>query len=273
MKKIVCELCGSNSIVKKDGLYECQHCGTKYTLEEVKKLIGPVMIDRSEEHKNYVKLMEYAYDSGDYASALKYAEQALSINSLDYSTYTTFIKSKCLCDLLKGPLDEAITKISFTLPGAFKNCLAIMKETDEVSVENVRNTIDEFVTLNRILARIAGEDIKKRISETGEYYRRTIIQEYSINVERINVVYDEMVKNLEEYYGEEHEFIKCVKTEWLSYIAHYRQFFTNIDADSVIRHIKKGGDSCREETENEEELVAAEIKKDKEHKKWFFGLF
>ncbi len=30
-------MCGSNDIVKKDGLYVCQFCGTKYSVEDAKK--------------------------------------------------------------------------------------------------------------------------------------------------------------------------------------------------------------------------------------------
>ena len=45
MKAIVCELCGSNDLVKTDGLYVCQHCGTKYTPEEAKKLMVDVSLN------------------------------------------------------------------------------------------------------------------------------------------------------------------------------------------------------------------------------------
>lgn len=39
MKKMCCEMCGSNDIVKNEGVYVCGSCGTKYTVEEAKKLI------------------------------------------------------------------------------------------------------------------------------------------------------------------------------------------------------------------------------------------
>lgn len=39
MQAIKCELCGSNQLIKKDGYYQCEYCGTKYTLEEARKLI------------------------------------------------------------------------------------------------------------------------------------------------------------------------------------------------------------------------------------------
>ena len=39
MKAIQCEVCGSNEMTKKDGVFQCDYCGTKYTLEEVRKLL------------------------------------------------------------------------------------------------------------------------------------------------------------------------------------------------------------------------------------------
>lgn len=39
MQAIKCELCGSNEFTKVDGLFQCNHCHTKYTLEEAKKLM------------------------------------------------------------------------------------------------------------------------------------------------------------------------------------------------------------------------------------------
>ena len=49
MKAVVCEMCGSRDVIKKDGYYVCQSCETKYTPEEARKLIveGVVKIDNS----------------------------------------------------------------------------------------------------------------------------------------------------------------------------------------------------------------------------------
>ena len=55
MKRITCEMCGSTELLKKDGVFECQNCGTKYTVEEAKKMMvegtvsveGTVKIDNS----------------------------------------------------------------------------------------------------------------------------------------------------------------------------------------------------------------------------------
>ena len=38
MKGIKCELCGSNSFTKVDGIFKCDYCNTEYTEDEAKKI-------------------------------------------------------------------------------------------------------------------------------------------------------------------------------------------------------------------------------------------
>lgn len=42
MKKIVCEMCECTEFVKEDGLFVCQECGCKYSMEEAKKMMKEV---------------------------------------------------------------------------------------------------------------------------------------------------------------------------------------------------------------------------------------
>ena len=42
MKKIVCDLCDSTEFVKEGGMFICQGCGTKYSLEEAKSMMREV---------------------------------------------------------------------------------------------------------------------------------------------------------------------------------------------------------------------------------------
>lgn len=37
MKQLVCEMCGSKDLVKDGGVFVCQSCGCKYSVEEAKK--------------------------------------------------------------------------------------------------------------------------------------------------------------------------------------------------------------------------------------------
>lgn len=72
MKAMICEMCGSNDLIKQDGIYVCQHCGTKYTVEEAKKLISTVIIDKTEETKKLLILARRAREEHNSENAEKY---------------------------------------------------------------------------------------------------------------------------------------------------------------------------------------------------------
>lgn len=73
-------MCGSNDIVKKDGLYVCQFCGTKYSVEDAKKMMidgtvnvqGTVKIDKSETVQKNLMNARRTYADEDYEEAEKY---------------------------------------------------------------------------------------------------------------------------------------------------------------------------------------------------------
>jgi hypothetical protein len=39
VKQLVCDVCGGKELIKQDGVFVCQSCGTKYSVEEVKKMV------------------------------------------------------------------------------------------------------------------------------------------------------------------------------------------------------------------------------------------
>lgn len=38
MKKLICEMCGSSELMKQEGVFVCQSCGTKYSVVVSNKL-------------------------------------------------------------------------------------------------------------------------------------------------------------------------------------------------------------------------------------------
>lgn len=87
MKALKCEMCGSNDVVKQDGLYVCQNCGTKYSVEEARKMMiegmvevqGTVKIDKSNETDNLLQLAQEAISSVNGEEAYSYANRVLEI--------------------------------------------------------------------------------------------------------------------------------------------------------------------------------------------------
>lgn len=81
MKALVCEMCGSPEIVKKDGYYVCQSCETKYTVEEARKMMiegsvdvsgSTVKVDNSAFVEKYLSNARRAYAKEDWEEVEKY---------------------------------------------------------------------------------------------------------------------------------------------------------------------------------------------------------
>lgn len=77
MNAIKCEICGSSELLKDNGVFVCQYCGTKYSLEEARKLLGTVKIDKSDDIENLKTLASRNLQNGDYKQASAYYEQVL----------------------------------------------------------------------------------------------------------------------------------------------------------------------------------------------------
>lgn len=86
MKALVCEMCGSNDIVKKDGLFVCQFCGVKYLPEEAKKLMADEM-NISDKISNYYALAQNAYDAGNKQEAETYCNKIIEIDPEYYKAW------------------------------------------------------------------------------------------------------------------------------------------------------------------------------------------
>lgn len=88
MQAMICELCGGNDFAKQDGFFVCQHCGTKYSIEEAKKLFvevtGNVKVDNKEKLNNYYTLARRARDNNNAPDAAKYYDLIRAENPDDW---------------------------------------------------------------------------------------------------------------------------------------------------------------------------------------------
>lgn len=100
MNALVCEMCGSQDMVKEGGVFVCQHCGTKYSVEEARKMMfeGTVKIDRSSELENLYKAARNARETSDDESAVKHYEKisALDPDSWEALFYLVILKNNSI---------------------------------------------------------------------------------------------------------------------------------------------------------------------------------
>ncbi|MBQ8860427.1 MAG: ankyrin repeat domain-containing protein [Ruminococcus sp.] len=100
MKAMVCEMCNSNDMLKQDGMFVCQSCGTKYSVEEAKKLMvegtvdvqGTVKVDNSAFVEKYLINARRAKQKEDWKETEKYynlVEQndPTNIEAIFYSSF------------------------------------------------------------------------------------------------------------------------------------------------------------------------------------------
>ena len=104
MKRLTCEMCGSTDLLKQDGVFVCQSCGTKYSVEEAKKMMiegtvdvsgSTIKIDTSGELANLYQIARRSKDNNDYENAIKYYEMILvqDPNSWEASFYPVYFKA------------------------------------------------------------------------------------------------------------------------------------------------------------------------------------
>lgn len=104
MKKIVCELCESTDFVKEGGMFVCQGCGTKYTVEEARSMMrevdgiipvsngtsvtsAPVGNPNQQQLDNILLLATSAYEADNKAEAENYCNQAIVMDAMCYKAW------------------------------------------------------------------------------------------------------------------------------------------------------------------------------------------
>lgn len=89
MKQLTCEMCGGTDLIKQDGVFVCQSCGCKYSVEEAKKMMiegnvdvsgSTVKIDNSAEIEYLNDKLNRSVEIKDYDSMLRISDELLRIN-------------------------------------------------------------------------------------------------------------------------------------------------------------------------------------------------
>lgn len=113
MKPLVCELCGSNEILKQDGYFVCQHCSTKYTVEEAKKLMveGTVKIDETDRTDNLYKIARQAKAEGNIKQAAQYYNELSMLKPEDWESNFYSVYYQAL-DCKVGQVGQVATTIN-----------------------------------------------------------------------------------------------------------------------------------------------------------------
>lgn len=96
MMALTCEICGGAEIVKQDGLFVCQFCGTKYSVEEVRKMMAEevVQINNAALFQNSLENARRARAIKDWSRASIYYQEILNLDAqnLEATIYAAFCR-------------------------------------------------------------------------------------------------------------------------------------------------------------------------------------
>ena len=104
MKKIVCELCEGTEFTKEGGMFVCQGCGTKYSVEEAKSMmrevegsapvstVAPVTAvpmgnPNQQQIDNMLLLATTAFEADNNQEAENYCNQVIALDAMNYKAW------------------------------------------------------------------------------------------------------------------------------------------------------------------------------------------
>lgn len=121
MKKIACEMCGGE-LIKDSGVFVCQNCGCKYSVEEAKKMMvdvtgSTVNVANQAQEDNLLKMARTSMDSKNYKDVENFCNQIIAMNANNYEAWK--LKASAINWLATG-LNTRISECFNCLINAFQ---------------------------------------------------------------------------------------------------------------------------------------------------------
>ena len=219
MKRLTCEMCGGIDLIKQDGVFLCQNCGMKYSVEEAKKMMiegtvdvqGTVRVDTSDKVKNLYIMARRAKDDNNAELAAKYYEMITFENPNDWESLFYFNYFKARTTDLRD-MANSVIRLSNSLDNVF----------DLVCIEG-KTANERWDVANEIITRInsfcasflywAKSHYKKFSNVTGT------LSELRERTDAIAELQRKMADLLEKYFPEKSS--KVVASYLKSYVQNY----------------------------------------------------
>ena len=146
MKRLTCEMCGSTDLIKQDGVFVCQTCGCKYSIEEAKKMMvegtvdvsgSTVKVDNERKIENLRTLADRAKAERDTETAAKYFEELLKEdpNNWEANFYTIYYAAHNIKIAQIGSAANRVSNIIDTVYSLIKENLHTPDEQKEAGRE------------------------------------------------------------------------------------------------------------------------------------------
>ena len=218
MKALVCEMCGGNELIKQDGLYVCQHCGTKYTIEEVKKLMGTLTIARSGDLQNLFILARRARNNKDNANAEKYYSIIAQLDPDHWEAAFFHIYFRAMQSKLKET-ESAAASIEYCIEST---CELINRiEPSEEQNEALYTFLNYVINIANLFAQSSHDYFNKFCGVNG------VLEECNRWIVASGYILNKLEYAVKVYFPTRTDTILFVQKEFNKYISEYCGYYSN----------------------------------------------
>lgn len=219
MQAMVCEMCHSNDLVKQDGLYVCQHCGTKYTVEEARKLLGTVKIDKTEETEKLLILARRAREDNNSENAEKYYGMVLQEdpNNWEAAFFQVYYQSM-QCKILN------ISSAAYSVANSIDSTMRLIAQIQDE--EEKSRALDTVITYSQHIASLLSDGAIKHYSQHSLV--NGAFGECSNRVVAVKSIYEMLEKTLKSYFDKEDDRLLAVqKADFCFFFSSMKYFNAN----------------------------------------------
>lgn len=246
MKALQCEMCGSQDLVKDGGVFVCQSCGTKYTVEEAKKMMvegtvdvkGTVKVDTSDELKNLYEIARRAKDDHNDENALKYYDMIMvkDPKSWEANFYVVYYQTMT-CKIAQ------IANAAFKLEHCLDSVCTLVKDTITDKEERVK-AMNEIFVHSTVAAGMLSNAAHNHYTGISEQIRNNYTQEYINNEAAARDICYTLGEAIIIYFGEENG--KLAAQAWKKGIEIHSKFVKYLQQkDENIKVINEYADKVR----------------------------
>lgn len=232
MKQLTCEMCGSTDLLKQDGVFVCQTCGTKYSVEEAKKMMGGVVevtgtvrVDTTSKLSNLYEIARRSRDDNNTEKAAQYYDMILQEDPMSWeaSFYTTYYSA--MQTNIAG-ISGAAIKVSNCIDTVLK--LIRDNVPDDGQLAAVMEVCVRVTTIASLLYNAATGHYEGINSEIRSKYT----QEYVDRLCRTRDLMYNMGNQIERIWGGSEQFGAIAVTAWKDGISKHKKILWHL-ADKV----------------------------------------
>lgn len=228
MKKLTCEMCGSADLVKKDNIYVCVHCDTKYSVEEAKNMMSNGVesvssnMDSSLELANLYQIARRSKDDNNAENAAKYYDMILVKDPNSWEAYFYVVYFKAM-----GCKIAEIRSSAVSVSNCINTVLTLIKdhvEGREAQINAVNEIAVRCALISNMLFNAAknyyyGIDIQIRTKHNQEFVNNCCA------VRDIGYIVGDCIDNIFYEYGELHS---TAVTAWETGIVKHNEIMSHI---------------------------------------------